>query len=68
VPLKIPSGKEAEVVVRIPSQNRTGAVREYVLIKSNDTLRSTMSLYISGYIITKDQLKDLFQKYKDILR
>lgn len=68
VPLKIPAGKEATVVVRIPTQNRTGAVREYVLLKSNDTMRSTLSLYISGYIITKEQLKELFAKYKDILR
>jgi hypothetical protein len=68
VPLKIPAGKEAVVTVRISTQNRTGAVREYVLLKSNDLLRSTMSLYISGYIITKNQLKDLFAKYKDILR
>jgi hypothetical protein len=68
VPLKIPAGKEAEVVIRIPTQSRTGAVREYVLIKSNDPMRSTLSLYISGYIITKEQLKGLFDKYKDILR
>jgi Protein of unknown function (DUF1573) len=68
VPLKIAAGKEAAVLIRIPTQNRTGAVREYVLIKSNDPMRSTLSLYISGYIITKEQLKDLFGKYKDILR
>jgi hypothetical protein len=67
-PVKIPAGKEVDVVVRIPTQNRTGAVREYVLIKSNDPMRSTLSLYISGYIITKEQLKDLFNKYKDVLR
>ena len=67
-PLKIPAGKEVDVVVRIPTQNRTGAVREYVLIKSNDPMRSTLSLYVSGYIITKEQLKELFNKYKDILR
>jgi hypothetical protein len=81
VPLKIPAGKEVDVAIRIPAPGplgspasgsapatRTGAVREYVLIKSNDNLRSTVALYISGYIISKDQLKDLFQRYKDILR
>jgi hypothetical protein len=68
VPLKIAAGKESAVLIRIPTQNRTGAVREYVLIKSNDPMRSTLSLYISGYIITKEQLKELFGKYKDILR
>jgi len=68
VPLKLASGKETVVLIRIPTQNRTGAVREYVLIKSNDPLRSTLSLYISGYVITKEELKELFDKYKDILR
>ena len=68
VPLKIAAGKDAGVLIRIPTQNRTGAVREYVLIKSNDPMRSTLSLYISGYIITKEQLRELFGKYKDILR
>ena len=68
VPLKIAAGKDAGVLIRIPTQNRTGAVREYVLIKSNDPMRSTLSPYISGYIITKEQLRELFGKYKDILR
>jgi len=31
-------------------------------------MRSTLSLYLSGYIISKEQLKELFNKYKDILR
>lgn len=68
LPLKIAAGKNAELEIRIPAQNKTGVVREYVLIKSNDPMRSTLSLYISGYIITKPQLKQLFEKYKDILR
>jgi hypothetical protein len=68
VPLKIPAGKEVTVDIRIPTQNRSGVVREYVLIKTNDPMRSTLSLYLSGYIITKDQLRALFNKYKDILR
>lgn len=67
-PLKIAAGKEAEVNISIPTQDRMGTVREYVLIKSNDPMRSTLSLYITGYIITRDQLKELFNKYKDILR
>jgi hypothetical protein len=66
-PLKIAARKEVNLEVRIPTQDRTGTVREYVLIKSNDPMRSTLSLYLSGYIITKGQLKELFNKYKDIL-
>jgi len=67
-PLKIAAGKEATVEVQIPTQNRTGTVREYVLIKSNDPLRTTLSMYLSGYIITREKLRDLIDKYKDILR
>lgn len=68
IPLKVAAGKEVEVDVRIPTMNRTGVIREYVLVKSNDPMRSTLSLYVSGYIISKEQLKELFSKYKDILR
>jgi len=67
-PLKIAGGKEVAVEVRIPTQGRTGVVREYVLIKSNDPMRTTLSMYLSGYIISREQLKDLFNRYKDILR
>jgi hypothetical protein len=67
-PLKVAAGKEVTVDLKIPTQTRAGVVREYVLIKSNDPMRSTLSLYLSGYVITKDQLKELFAKYKDILR
>ncbi len=56
------------VEIKIPTQTRMGVVREYILIKSNDPMRSTLSLYVSGYIITKEQLKELFARYKDILR
>jgi hypothetical protein len=68
LPLKIAAGKEVTVEVRIPTQDRTGVVREYLLIKSNDPMRTTLSLYISGYIITKEKLRELFDRYKDILR
>lgn len=67
-PLKIAAGKEVTVEVLIPTLNRTGTVREYVLIKSNDPLRTTLSMYLSGYIITKAKLKELIDRYKDILR
>ena len=67
-PLKIAAGKEVTVEVRIPTQNKTGVVREYILIKSNDPMRTTLSMYLSGYIISRDKLKELFDRYKDILR
>ena len=66
-PLKIRAGSEAEIEVRIPPRKRKGMIREYVLMKSNDPRRPTLSFYLSGYVITKQQLKSLFDKYKDIL-
>ncbi len=67
-PLKIAAGKEVDVEIRMPTANRKGVIREYVLVKSNDPMRSTMSLYVSGYVISRAELKELFQKYKDLLR
>ena len=39
-------------------------LRDYVLVKSNDPVRSTLSIYISRYVITKQDLKALFNKYR----
>jgi hypothetical protein len=66
-PLRIPAGKEQLVEIVIPPPKKKGLIREYVLIKSNDPHRGTLSLYLSGYVVTKKQLKELFAKYKDIL-
>ena len=66
-PLKIASGKDAEVEIKLVPQQKRGLLREYVLINSNDPLRSTLSLYLSGYIVSREQLKALFAKYKNIL-
>jgi hypothetical protein len=65
--LKIAAGKEAQVEVKIPARSKQGLIREYILLKSNDTRRPNLSIYISGYIISKKQLKELFNKYKDII-
>ncbi len=66
-PLKIAAGKETEVEIRIPPSKRKGVMREYVVMKSNDPMKPNVSLYVSGYITTKQQLKELFAKYKNIL-
>ncbi|MGB2763644.1 MAG: DUF1573 domain-containing protein [Candidatus Aminicenantaceae bacterium] len=65
-PLRIASGKEKEVEIRISPRNKQGVVREYILIRSNDPRRKSISFYLSGYIVTKKQLKELFSRYKDI--
>lgn len=67
-PLRIPSGESVELEIAIPSRNRKELVREYVLLRSNDPQRQTLSFYITGYIITRKQLKELFERYKEILR
>lgn len=66
-PLKIRSGKDAEIEIKIPPGKRKGMLHEYVTIKSNDPMRFTIHLNLRGYIINKKQLKSLFNKYKDIL-
>jgi hypothetical protein len=65
--LRIAAGKDAEVEIKIPPRAKQGLIREYILLKSNDARRPNLSLYISGYIVTKKQLKDLFDKYEKIV-
>jgi hypothetical protein len=65
--LRIAAGKEAEVEIKIPPRAKQGLIREYILLKSNDTRRPNLSLYVSGYIVTKKQLKELFDKYEKII-
>ncbi len=66
-PLKIPAGQEKEIEIRLSPRSRKGLMREYILVKSNDPYRQSLSLYLSGYVISKQQLKELFAKYKDVI-
>jgi len=66
-PLKVAAGKTQQVEVRIPARKKKGLVREFVRLQSNDPMRSTLSLYLVAYSVSKDQLKDLFDKYRTIL-
>lgn len=66
-PLMIPAGKSVEVEFRFPPQNRTGSLRDYIIVRSNDTYRSTQTVYFSRYVVTKKELKDLFNKYRTVL-
>jgi hypothetical protein len=67
-PVKIAAGKDVEMTMGLSLANRMGPIREYVLLKSNDPLRATISVNLSGYIVTKEQLKQIFLKYKDLLK
>jgi len=40
----------------------------FILFKSNNPLRSAISVNLTGSIVSKEQLKKIFQKDKDVLR
>ena len=67
-PFFLPRGESREVELRFPPQSKTGVLRDYILIKSNDPVRSTLSIYVSRYVISKKELKDLFERYKSVLK
>jgi len=67
-PIKVAAGKEAALTIKIPLSSRVGFVREFVLFKTNDPLRSTISMTLSGYVVTKIQLKQIYEKYKNIIK
>lgn len=63
-PLRIPAGKGVELEVRFPAKSgRLGLLRDYVLLKTNDPVRSTISVFVTRYVITREELKNLFEKY-----
>jgi len=66
--LRIPSGKEALVEVKIPPRDKTGMNNEYIVVKSNDRQRPNHALYIRSYVVTKKQLKQLFDKYGKVIK
>ena len=67
-PISIAAGKSAEVTIKLPPHQRSGMLREYIMIRSNDQRRPSLSLYMSGYAVSKAELKELFKKYEDIIR
>ncbi|NPV82022.1 MAG: DUF1573 domain-containing protein [Candidatus Aminicenantes bacterium] len=63
-PYKVPAGKEIMLRALVPvREGRTGTQREYVLIKSNDPARPSLSVFISRYVVTREELRRLFEKY-----
>ncbi len=67
-PIKVAAGKEVALVIKIDLTGRMGPIREFALFKSNDPMRSTISVNLNGYIVTKAQLRQVFQKYKDLIK
>jgi len=66
-PLFIPVGRSVDIEFRLPAQMRPGVFRDYVLIRSNDPVRSTLSVYVSRYVLSRKDLKALFEKYRSVL-
>jgi Protein of unknown function (DUF1573) len=67
-PFYLPVGESREVELRFPPQPRAGLQRDYVLIRSNDPVRSTLSIYVSRYVVTRKELRELFDKYGKVLK
>ncbi len=66
--ISVAAGKSTDIIIKMPARGRTGLLREYVMIKSNDKRRPTLSLYLSGYAVTTKQLKEVFKKYENVLK
>ena len=64
-PLRIAAGKEVALTLKMSLPNRVGVLREYVVLRSNDPQRPSLSFSLNGYIVTKAELKELFNKHKD---
>lgn len=67
-PLRIRAGGSVDVELKFPGSMKRGSIRDYVLFKSNDPMRSSLSIFVTRYIVTKSELKSLFEKYKDVIR
>jgi len=67
-PFSLPVGESREIEIRFPPQARPGVQRDYILVKSNDPVRTTLSIYVSRYVITRKELQELFDKYQKVLK
>jgi hypothetical protein len=67
-PFYLPRGESREIEMRFPAQTKTGSNHDYILLKSNDPVRSTLSIYVNRYVVSRKELKDLFERYKSILK
>jgi hypothetical protein len=67
-PFYLPAGEAREVELRFPAQARGGLQRDYVLINSNDPVRSALSIYVSRYVVTRKELRELFDRYGKVLK
>jgi len=67
-PVRIAAGSEAVFSAKLRLDGYKGYFNEVVLLTTNDPLRSTLPLTITGYVVKKADLKQLYEKYKSILK
>jgi hypothetical protein len=67
-PLRIAAGKQVDLTVKMALLNRVGVLHDYVVLRSNDPQRPSLTFSLNGYIVTKAELKDLFNRHKDLLK
>jgi len=67
-PFFLPRGESREVEARFPAQSKPGANRDYILLRTNDPVRSTLSIFVSRYVVSKKELRELFEKYQSVLK
>lgn len=67
-PLKIKAGETKEIEIKLNPPHKKGVMREYIQFRSNDIRRPTITLYLTGYVVSKEELIKLFKKYKDLLK
>ncbi len=65
-PIKIRPGKIMEIDIKLLPPHKKGVMREYIQFRSNDQRRPTITLYLTGYVISKEELNKLLKKYKKI--
>jgi len=67
-PLRIAAGKDVALTLKMALPNRVGVLHEYVVLRSNDPQRPSLTFSLNGYIVTKAELKELFNRHKDLLK
>jgi hypothetical protein len=67
-PFKIKAGEIKEIKIKLSPKHKRGVMREYIQFNSNDSLRPTITLYLTGYVINRQELQKLFSKYKNIFK
>jgi hypothetical protein len=67
-PLRLAAGKAKTIRIKLALPQRVGVLREYLLFKSNDPARQSVSLALNGYIVTPEQIKEFLARHKNQIK